>query len=113
MTKTPANRNGDRENGTRAALLRAGEHLFARHGLDQVSVQDINRLAGQRNASAVHYHFGSREGLIEAISEKHQTRVDALRAAALEHFEERDAVSDVRALIAIMAEAPLHDIDAR
>lgn len=102
-----------RGSNARERLIRAGEHFFARHGLDQVSVQDITKLAGQRNASAIHYHFGSREGLLEAIATKHQTRTDAVRQAALDSLEFRDAVSDVRAITAILALAPMADIEVR
>lgn len=77
---------------------RAGEHFFARHGLDQVSVQDITKRSGQRNASAIHYHFGSREGLLEAITTEDQTRTDAVHQAGLDKLEFRDAVSDVRSV---------------
>ena len=41
--------------------------LFAERGLDAVSLSEINRAAGQRNASALQYHFGGREGLLRAI----------------------------------------------
>lgn len=102
-----------RAGDARQRLIRAGEHFFARHGLDQVSVQDITKRAGQRNASAIHYHFGSREGLLEAIATKHQTRTDAVRQAGLDKLEFRDAVSDVRAIIAILTLAPMTDMEER
>lgn len=104
---------GSRGSKARERLIRAGEHFFARHGLDQVSVQDITMLAGQRNASAIHYYFGSREGLLEAIAAKHQTRIDAVRQVALDKLEFRDAVSDVRAITAILVLAPMTDMEER
>lgn len=52
---------------TKALLMDAGEKLFSRHGLDAVTVRQINRTAGQRNTSSLLYHFGSKEGLVEAI----------------------------------------------
>jgi AcrR family transcriptional regulator len=55
---------------TREKLLRAAEHLFARHGLD-VPIREIHALAGQKNASAIQYHFGSKEELVQAIIERH------------------------------------------
>ncbi|MFI5045896.1 MAG: TetR/AcrR family transcriptional regulator [Acidimicrobiia bacterium] len=55
---------------TRARLIRAAEHLFARHGFD-VPVQTIHDVAGQRNSSALNYHFGGREGLVQAVFESH------------------------------------------
>ena len=68
---------------TRERLLDAAQHLFARHGVDAVPIREINQLAGQRNASALHYHFGSRQGLLVAIVERHQPAIDAARAVLL------------------------------
>src|ERR1700712_4504756 len=56
---------------TRDKLLRAALHLFARQGLD-VPLRDINELAGQRNASALHYHFGGRPELVQAIIDRYR-----------------------------------------
>jgi AcrR family transcriptional regulator len=56
---------------TRDKLLRAALHLFARQGLD-VPLRDINELAGQRNASALHYHFGGRPELLTAIIDRYR-----------------------------------------
>jgi AcrR family transcriptional regulator len=67
---------------TREKLLRAAEYLFARHGLD-VPIRDIHALAGQRNASALHYHFGGKRELVLAILEKHtpsEAELAAIRA---------------------------------
>lgn len=56
---------------TRFALMRAAEQLFAKQGVDRVSLREIANAAGQRNVSAATYHFGSKRGLIEAILERH------------------------------------------
>jgi AcrR family transcriptional regulator len=67
---------------TREKLLRAAEHLFARHGLD-VPIREIHALAGQKNASAIQYHFGSKEELVQAIIDRHAPTpddMDAVRA---------------------------------
>ena len=48
-------------------LVVAAERLFARHGIDGVSLRQIAAEAGSSNNSAVHYHFGSKHGLIAAI----------------------------------------------
>ncbi|WP_067484839.1 TetR/AcrR family transcriptional regulator [Actinomadura hibisca] len=54
---------------TRDRLLAAAERLFLDRGADQVSVRAINAEAGL-NPGAVHYHFGSREGLVSALLEQ-------------------------------------------
>jgi AcrR family transcriptional regulator len=48
-------------------LVVAAERLFAQHGIDGVSLRQIATEAGSGNNSAVHYHFGSKQGLIAAI----------------------------------------------
>ena len=48
-------------------IVVAAERLFALHGIDGVSLRQIASEAGSANNSAVHYHFGSKEGLIGAI----------------------------------------------
>jgi AcrR family transcriptional regulator len=68
---------------TRLALIRAGEHLFARQGVDGARTVDIRRAAGQQNESALHYHFGSRQGLLLAITRKHLEATEPARGEAL------------------------------
>ncbi|WP_439030732.1 TetR family transcriptional regulator [Gordonia terrae] len=70
------------DTGGRERLLLAGERLVAERGPD-APLRDIAVAAGQRNNSAVHYHFGSREGLIVAIVERRQDGMDRARMAML------------------------------
>jgi AcrR family transcriptional regulator len=84
----------------RVALVLAAERLFAERGLDGVSLRQINEAAGQRNASAAHYHFGSREGVVRAVFEHRMAAVDARRRAVIESLHREGRMSDVRALIA-------------
>ncbi len=73
---------------TRERLLVAATRAFAEHGVANASLLDITRQAGQRNRGAVHYHFGSREGLLAAVLEQHADflaeREHRLHQAALE-----------------------------
>ena len=64
---------------TREKLLRAAEYLFARQGLD-VPIRDIHARAEQRNASAIQYHFGGRDELVDAIVERHAPSPDDMAA---------------------------------
>ena len=48
-------------------LLVAGEKLFGMHGIDGVSIRQINLVAGMSNNSAVTYHFGDKTGFLIAI----------------------------------------------
>jgi len=90
---------------TRARLLRAGERLFAEHGIHQVRLREINALAGQRNSSALHYHFGSREGLVEAILAEHQSAMDLEVRPALDALVTGPDEPTVRAIVAIWVRA--------
>jgi AcrR family transcriptional regulator len=54
---------------TKETLVLTAERLFARHGIDGVSIRQILQSAGVANFSAVQYHFESKEGLIRAIVE--------------------------------------------
>jgi AcrR family transcriptional regulator len=56
---------------TRRKLLDAAARAFAEHGVFNASLLDITRQAGQRNRAALHYHFGSREGVLCAVLEEH------------------------------------------
>jgi AcrR family transcriptional regulator len=80
---------------TRNKLLRAALHLFARQGLD-VPLRDINELAGQRNASALHYHFGGRPELVRAIIDRY--RLSDEEHAAIE-AELRSGPHDVHEVV--------------
>lgn len=63
---------------TRTRLLRAAAHLFARKGIDGVRNHEIHALAGQRNESAIHYHFGSRWKIVEAVLQENEREALAL-----------------------------------
>ncbi|SEH89234.1 regulatory protein, tetR family [Mycolicibacterium rutilum] len=48
-------------------LVLTAERLFAQRGLDGVPLRQIGIEAGMANKSAVQYHFGSKERLVQAI----------------------------------------------
>jgi AcrR family transcriptional regulator len=64
-------------------LIAAGEHHFAVHGIHGAQMREIVREAGQGNDSAVHYHFGSRAGLLTAICQRHIDEMDPEREQRL------------------------------
>jgi AcrR family transcriptional regulator len=90
---------------TREQLLRAGERLFAERGIYQVRLREINALAGQRNSSALHYHFGSRDGLVEAILSQHQTAMDVELKPALDDLLARDRAPSIGEIVAVWVHA--------
>ncbi len=90
---------------TRDVLLATATRLFAERGLDGVSLAEINREAGQRNATALHYHFGGKQGLLQAIFDKHRPRVNTLREQLLAELPaQATAKQVVNLLISPLAE---------
>ncbi|MEZ5269274.1 MAG: hypothetical protein R2789_12170 [Microthrixaceae bacterium] len=66
----------------REQLLDAAEELFGRQEhRPHPDPGDRRGLARQRNASAVSYHFGSREGLLLEILARRGAQVDAARGS--------------------------------
>lgn len=86
---------------TRARLIRAGEQRFARDGVAGAKLSDIVRDAGQRNDSAVGYHFGSRQGLLDQIIAKHMAQMEQNRILPPEGA---DLPAVVRAIVEPTAE---------
>ena len=68
---------------TREKLITIGQHLFAEQGVFRVPLRTVIDRAGQKNTSALHYHFGGREGLLNAIIERHNAGIEAERAEML------------------------------
>lgn len=74
---------------TRQRLIAAASGAFAEHGTANASLLDITRQAGQRNRGAVHYHFGTREGLVAAVLEQHAVFLSERELALLAAARER------------------------
>lgn len=86
-------------NSTRERIIQAAEKLFAEHGIEGVSLREINRTAGQLNTGAVQYHFGDRDGLVRAIIDKHNRDCEPRRHALLDSYEATGS-DDLRAMAA-------------
>jgi AcrR family transcriptional regulator len=95
---------------TKEEILLAGERLIAEHGVDGVSMRQIGADIGSGNNSAVLYHFGSKERLVEAIFEY---RVPRLRERRAELVAERRP-SDLRGwlecqVVVVLEQSELRD----
>ena len=73
-------------------LIRAGEKLFARNGIDATTIAAITKEAGQRNNYAVGWHFGGKDELLQAILDKHQSKIDDTRLALLANHDGSELV---------------------
>jgi AcrR family transcriptional regulator len=73
---------------TREKLLDAAEDLFSAHGFASTSVRSITTAAGV-NLAALNYHFGSKEGLAEAVFERRAAPLNQERLLLLATAEEQ------------------------
>jgi AcrR family transcriptional regulator len=90
-------------------LLTAAERLIAEQGVDAVSVRAVNAAAGA-NVAAVHYHFGSKEALVDAVLERRMAELTRWRASRLDAIE-TDPRPTVRAVVEALV-VPIADFGA-
>lgn len=96
----PARRAGAGE--TKDQIKAAAQMLFARYGIDAVTVQQIVDAAGQRNNAALHYHFGSKEELIRQLVVDGAAVLDRRRRAMLEEIEARGGPQSIREVLRVL-----------
>ena len=93
---------------TKSAILDAAEQAFAEHGFEAASLRSIIATA-KVNVAAIHYHFGSKEALIEAVFERRLKPVNSRRLALLDAAEARagSAPAPLEAVVRALAEPML------
>lgn len=79
-------RKSQRSEETRQKILDAAEALFARHGLYGVTVRNVADLAGVDTA-LIHYYFGTKAGLFDAVFERRAGAINHARLTAMEEYE--------------------------
>jgi AcrR family transcriptional regulator len=92
---------------TRRKLVDEATRAFAEDGVFAASLIDITRKAGQRNRGALHYHFGSRAGILCAVLERHVDFLARRESELLERAKARpddDVESVVEAIVRPAAE---------
>lgn len=78
---TVSSRTGGRAGQeTRNRLVDAAVRLYGTRGIGAVSLREISAAAGQKNPNALQYHFGSRDGLLQAVIDRHAGAIGELRA---------------------------------
>jgi AcrR family transcriptional regulator len=83
---------------TRNTLMRAAEKLIAQKGIENVSIREIVEASGQKNQSALQYHFENMQGLIRAILESRNEEIHEKRTAMLKKIladNEKPALRDL------------------
>ncbi|HTS23333.1 MAG TPA: TetR/AcrR family transcriptional regulator [Casimicrobiaceae bacterium] len=79
-----------RSSATKERILDAGEALFMEHGFEATSLRQLTAAASV-NLAAVHYHFGSKEELFEAVLSRRLDPMNQERVALLTRFEHEAA----------------------
>lgn len=79
-------------------MVTTAERLFAERGIDAVSMREISRQSGARNAIAAQYHLKDRAGVLAAIVDKHAPPIEAARMALLDEYEASLPTSDEAAV---------------
>lgn len=93
----------------KTAMIEIAETLIGERGLDHVSMRDVATAAGQRNNSAVQYHFGSRDGLILQVLRRRLVALDRDRKERLATADEQGLGSDLTTLVRVLFE-PIVDL---
>ena len=86
---------------TRDAILDSAEREFAIHGAENASLRDIAVRAGQRNNSAVQYHFGDRDGLVAAVFARSMDAINTDRIARLAELGDGATAADLVEILLI------------
>jgi AcrR family transcriptional regulator len=82
----------DRGSSTTGRIMDAAERLFADHGFEGTSIRDIVD-AAKVNLAAIHYHFRSKEALLEAVLTR---RISVVNEARLDRLDAAEAATAPR-----------------
>lgn len=96
----------------REATIVAAERIVAEMGLRALTSNDVQQAAGQSNKSAVAYHFGLREGLVEATIAARMETVSRRRQGLLDELEHSAEPLTIRQAVRVLVE-PLGGRDAQ
>ena len=97
---------------TKSSLLDAAERLFAELGIAGASMRAVTRSAGA-NLAAVHYHFGSKEGLVRAVFRR---RLEPLNRERIDRLDELLAAGrerDIEGIVEAFVGPPLRMIGSQ
>lgn len=89
---------------TQTALMHATERLIAERGIENVTIRDIVAAAGQKNESALQYHFGSLQGVIGALHARREAEIHERRQALLDALLAQSDPPTLRQLCRVMVE---------
>jgi AcrR family transcriptional regulator len=79
-------------------MIEVAERLYAERGINGVSLREIGAAAGQRNTAAARYHFGTKQGLVDAVFEHRMVPINARRLALLDELDAEGRGHDLTGL---------------
>jgi AcrR family transcriptional regulator len=87
-------------------MIEAAERLVVEQGLGAMSLRAVQAASGQRNKSAAQYHFGSRDGLIEAVVAARMGPINERRLEMLDaldgHTQRDEQPATLRELVEVL-----------
>lgn len=83
-------------------MIAAAERIAVERGIGAMSLREVQAASGQRNKSAAQYHFGSRDGLIEAVIAARMGPVNERRLTMLAELDARPSPPSPRELVAAL-----------
>lgn len=98
------------QESTALRLMDAAERLFAAHGVAAVSFRQLAAEA-RANVAAVHYHFGSKDALLEQVLLRHMRTIANHRMHLLEDRLALDAMPPLEAWVHLLLVPLFHLID--
>ena len=98
---------------TKTRLLDHAEKMFAEDGVFAVTNRQITEAAGQKNESALNYHFGTRNELIIALLTRRGRELDDLRAELLTHLKNKPTTRELVQLLVEVYASCLHTENGR
>jgi len=108
MAESSQNTPEAEELDAKTRLILTGERLFAEVGIQGVSMREIASKAGQGNHFAVQYHFGSREGLVQAIFDFRMQQMEPMRGEMIDVLEAKGRLRDARSILEVILLPQLH-----
>lgn len=88
---------------TKTAIMDTAESMMAEHGVNGVSIRAILAEAGA-NPAALHYHFNSREGLIEAMMARHGHVPASRRVELIAEFDRSGRIPTAQDLVNLIVD---------
>jgi AcrR family transcriptional regulator len=87
---------------TRHHLLDVAERLFGERGYQAVSLREIRIAAGARNTAAMQFHFGDRDGLVDALMDRHMPRIADIQQRLYDAMVAEGRADDSRSMVEVL-----------